>query len=121
MGGTGQAGGVESGTDLKPLGRGQREHGLGKFGIKLVEDRFAQAGRDIAANTGDDAAHRILVAKGAHDLLFHVGGLAGNRTADRRAINLFAGNGFHVDLARFEEHVADLADPGDDLDAAGNP
>jgi hypothetical protein len=63
---------LEARADFEALGGRDREHGVRELSLELVEDGLTEAGGDIADDTDDGAADRVLSLLGANDALYAV-------------------------------------------------
>ena len=86
---------------------------MSKHGVELVEDRLTPTCRDVAANTTDHAADRILGVTNLPHLLFHTHSSSRIGATYEVAIDLLAVNGQGIGLTSLL--FTHGADPGDDL------
>ena len=102
----------ETTADLDTLRRRKRHECACENSIELVEDRFAEAGRNVAGDRLDDTAERIAVAAGLLDRCGYPGGGVRVGAAGRIGFNLRKVDGGSVDGG---VDVSDLIDPSEHL------
>ena len=60
---------AEARADFEALGGGNREHGVGEFGLELVKHGLAESCRDAPDDTGDGATDGVQCLFGADNTL----------------------------------------------------
>ena len=102
----------ETTADLDTLRRRKRHECACENSIELLEDRFAEAGRNVAGDRFDDTTERIAVATGLLDRCGHPGG----------SVRVGAAGGIGFDLGKVDGgsvdggvDVSDLIDPAEYL------
>ena len=104
-------------ADIKPLGGGQRKHGLGQSGLQFIKNRLAKAHRKIAADAGEDASGGILGRKNLTNQCLHALCRGSIGAADQLGIHIVSADVQDINLWRL--NIADRAHPGDNLRAVG--